>query len=255
MDIKITKREILFSVVIVIVLLCVGFLISNNIDSALLDSFQDYDNALKIDNDKDMFEYGMRTSVGKAFIYGEVKAIDTVSYPDIDGDYSFIRKDTERYTKHYRTVTKTRKNSKGETERYTEEEEYYTWDLIRSESTHSSKVAFLEVEFNYDTIPHIPDKYIDTLYKGSSWFHWEGDLRDVYHGSPISGDGTAYAELTDGTMKVSDFNYYSSIDETIKMKESKWQLVVFWIFWVLLIIGAVIGFYFIDNRWLEDALG
>ena len=46
MDIKITKREILFSVVIVIVLLCVGFLISNNIDSALLDSFQDYDNAL-----------------------------------------------------------------------------------------------------------------------------------------------------------------------------------------------------------------
>ena len=54
MDIKITKREILFSVVIVIVLLCVGFLISNNIDSALLDSFQDYDNALKIDNDKEM---------------------------------------------------------------------------------------------------------------------------------------------------------------------------------------------------------
>ena len=136
MDIKITKREILFSVVIVIVLLCVGFLISNNIDSALLDSFQDYDNALKIDNDKEMFEYGMRTSVGKAFIYGEVKAIDTVSYPDIDGDYSFIRKDTERYTKHYRTVTKTRKNSKGETERYTEEEEYYiTYKINKKDLT------------------------------------------------------------------------------------------------------------------------
>lgn len=28
-------------------------------------------------------------------------------------------------------------------------------------------------------------------------------------------------------------------------------LVVFWVFWTLLTAGAVVGFYYIDNRWLE----
>ena len=255
MEFKVTKREVLFSVIIVVVLFAVGFLISNNIDNSLLDSFQEYDNALKIDNDKETFEYGMRTSVGKAFVYGEVKAVDTVSYPDIDGEYSYIKKDTQRYTKHTKTVTKTRKNSKGETETYTEIETYYEWDYVDSESKHSNKITFLDVEFSYNTIPRIPDSYIDTIYKGSAFFKSEGDLRYVYHGSPISKSGTAYAELTDKTIKVSDFSYGKTIDETISMKESKWQLVVFWIFWILLIVGSVVGFYFIDNRWLEDTLG
>ena len=43
-----------------------------------------------------------------------------------------------------------------------------------------------------------------------------------------------------------------TIDETVDYLESDAGLIIFWIFWVILIIGAVIGFYYIDNTWLED---
>ena len=63
----------------------------------------------------------MRTDIGNAFVYGELKAVDTVSYDEIEGDFSYIKKVKEKYTKHTRIVTKTRTNSKGETETYTPE--------------------------------------------------------------------------------------------------------------------------------------
>ena len=30
----------------------------------------------------------MKTNIGNAFVYGELKAIDTVSYDEIEGDFS-----------------------------------------------------------------------------------------------------------------------------------------------------------------------
>ena len=30
----------------------------------------------------------MRTNVGNAFVYGDLKAVDTVTYPEIGGEYT-----------------------------------------------------------------------------------------------------------------------------------------------------------------------
>ena len=95
---EITPRELLFSVIIVVLMLTLGFFISEKISSAADEKNQEYEQAAKINGDKELFEYGMRTDIGNAFVSGTLKAVDPVSLPDIDGEYSFIRKVKEKYT-------------------------------------------------------------------------------------------------------------------------------------------------------------
>lgn len=49
----------------------------------------------------------MRTNAGNAFVYGDLKAVDTVTYPEIGGEYIYIEKVKERYTMHTRQVAHT----------------------------------------------------------------------------------------------------------------------------------------------------
>ena len=111
-DFEITKREILASISIIAVMLLIGFTISGRISNYILDQNEKYNKAIKIES-SDLFEYGMRTNVGYAFVYGDLKAVDTVSYPEINGEYMYIEKIEEHYNMHTRTVTTT--DSKGKT--------------------------------------------------------------------------------------------------------------------------------------------
>ena len=45
----------------------------------------------------DLFQYGMDTNIGNAFVYGDLQSIDTVSYPEIDGEYMYVEKVKEEY--------------------------------------------------------------------------------------------------------------------------------------------------------------
>ncbi len=109
---EITARELLFSVIIVIFMLTVGFFIGEKISSVADEKNQEYEQAAKIEDNKDLFEYGMRTDIGNAFVSGTLKAVDPVSLPEIDGEYAFIIKTEERYTRHGRTVTDYDKDGK-----------------------------------------------------------------------------------------------------------------------------------------------
>ena len=75
---EITKREILGSIIIGAVLLIIGFFISTVINEHQMDQNEKYNKAVKID-DSEMFEYGMRTNVGNAFVYGNLEAVDPVT--------------------------------------------------------------------------------------------------------------------------------------------------------------------------------
>ena len=92
MDFTITKREFIASVAIVAILLIIGILLSTKISSNLDKKNEKYRTAIEIDDNKDLFEYGMRTDVGNAFIYSSLKVVDPVSISDIDGEYYSIRK-------------------------------------------------------------------------------------------------------------------------------------------------------------------
>ena len=241
---EITKREVLFSIVIISIMLLFGFVISDNINDSLMNEQQKYNTALQVNKDKDLFQYGMRTNVGNAFVYGNLKALDTVSYEELSDDYSYVKKVKERYTRHTRTVTKT-KTVNGKTKTYTDTEVYWTWDEIDSWSKKSKKISFLDVEFEYESIPFPASNYITTIRESSR-------IRYVYYGTGKEFKGTLYTQLKNNTINETKFYPDKTIEETLDYLKSNVKLVLFWTIWIILIIAAVIIFYYIDNRWLED---
>ncbi len=237
---KITKREVLFSIVIISVMLLIGFVIHGKISDILMNKYQDYNTAINITDDADMFSYCMRTDAGNAFIHGELKAIDTVTYPEIGGSYSYVKKVKEKYTMHTRTV----RVKCGK--RYTTRTEiYWTWDPVDRWSKHAEKISFLGTEFDYGMISFPPSEHIDTQKESAH-------IRYVYYGATDKCTGTLYSNLKDNTIS-DDSKFYvdRDIDDVIDELTSGWQLIAFWFIWIPIIIGLVFGFYYLDNRWIE----
>ena len=105
-----------------------------------MDKNEIYNKAVKIDS-QEMFQYGMDTNIGNAFVYGELKAIDTVTYTEIGGEYMYVKKVKEKYTMHTRQVAHTR-TVNGKTETYYTTEEYWTWDKINSSAIKCKRISF-----------------------------------------------------------------------------------------------------------------
>lgn len=241
----ITKREIIFSIVIIAVMAIFGIMIHGDINDSLMLKYQEYNTALQINEDTDMFQYAMKTNVGNSFVYGELKAIDTVTYPEIGGKYSYVEKVKEKHTMHTRIVTKTR-TVNGKTQTYTETEIYWTWDTVDRWSQHCNKISFLNVEFDYGKISLPSSWYITTIQESST-------IRYQYYGAPTSCVGTIYSDLRNNTINDTQFYQDKTIDKTIEYLETGCELVLFWIGWVILTGILVFVFIYIDNRWLEDS--
>lgn len=240
-DIKITFREVLFSIIIIISMLIVGVVIHSNISDTLMSKYQRYNTALQINDNEKEFKYAIRTNVGDVIAHGELKAVDTVTYPEIDGDYSYVCMVTEEYRMHTRTYTTT--DSNGHTHVHTET--YWSWDEIDRESIHSKNISFLNQEFDYKEIK-LPD-YVYLCTKSTII----SSIRHVYYVRYSSYTGTLLTTIEDNQIHDSVFYNNKSIDDTLKYLESGYQLIIFWILWAVFIIAVVIGFYYIDNNWLE----
>ena len=202
-----------------------------------------YTKALRIE-DADLFQHGMNTNVGNAFVYGTLKAIDTVTYPEIDGEYMYVRKVKEKYTRHTRIVTKT-KTVNGKTVTYTETEVYWTWDFAGQEEKTCENIKFCSIQFPVNKINLPSSDYIDTVNESKH-------VRFVYYGIPAEMTGTIFTDLRDKT--ISDGSYFyenMDITETTEYVISKGGSILFWIFWLPLTIGLVIVFYIADNKWLH----
>lgn len=234
-DFEITKREILASISIIAVMLLIGVLISSKISEHQLDVNEVYNKAVKIDN-TDLFMYGMDTNVGNAFVYGDLVAIDTVTYPEIGGEYMYIEKVKEKYTRHTRRV----KSGK----RY-HTQVYWTWDRIGSEDKKCKEMSFCGINFNSNKIDLPNANYIDTIKESSH-------IRYKYYGIGIKYKGTIFTDLRNQTIS-ENTNFYvdKNIEETVKYLETGGGVIIFWIFWIVLIGGCVFGFYYLDNKWLE----
>lgn len=237
----VTKREIVASVSIIAVLLILGFLISGKINENQIDKNEIYNKAVKI-KETDTFEYGMRTNVGNAFVYGELKAVDPVTYPEIGGKYMYVKKVREVYTMHTRTVTHTRPD--GST--YTTLETYWSWDYDGSEKIASKKLSFLGVVFDSKKINIPGTKYIDTIRES-------GRVRYVYYGTKAKFQGTIFTELKNDTITDNTKFYELNIEETMEKLQSNSTVLItlFWVLWIGTIIGCVVAFYYFENRWLE----
>lgn len=236
---EITKREIVASISIIAVMFLIGVLISSKISDWQINQNDKYNKAVKIQS-ADLFQYGMETNVGNAFVYGELKAVDTVTYPEIGGKYIYVKKVKEKYTRHTRRVA----HKSGNRTYYTTET-YWTWDYVGKESKKAKKINFCGIDFKSNKILLPDDEYIDTVKESSR-------IRYKYYGVGTKYKGTIFTALKDKTISDKSVFYNNrDISETVKHLESDMPLILFRIGWILLTGLVVFGFYYLDNNWLE----
>lgn len=240
---EITKREMIMSVAIIAIMMTIGFLLGEKAQDYQNDQNAKYRKAIQI-SDTEMFRYGMETSVGNAFVYGKLKAVDAVSYPEIKGEYIYLEKVKEKYTMHTRTVSHTR-TVNGKMQTYNTTETYWTWDYDGSEELKAKEVEFCGVAFPISKISIPGAEYIDTINESS-------DIRYKYYGTGTEHEGTIFTDLRNGTIS-EDSKFYkdSTIEEALKRCTSNEGMATFWIAWIMLTCLIVYGFYYLDNRWLE----
>lgn len=263
---EVTKREILFSVIIFAVMIIFGVFISDKIDDYNLSKNEEYYLALKVDN-SEQFQYAKKTSVGNVLAYGEVSAESPVSMPEISGEYFYIEKVTERYNRH--VEIETYKDSKGKTR--TREKVTYSWDTENRDSEMTESFNFLGVNFenklssipevraDLDTVAVDKSKVRSNYIYNDGFFESVGDTREYFVVCNKDFPGTLEVNFSQDGVKNFDggsqlkINSEKTIDEVISERESSSSivLVVFWIAWVILSACAVVSFCYFDNRWLE----
>lgn len=241
----ITKREVIASFVIIAFMMIVGFFISDNITDWQNEQNAKYQKALHIENNKDMFQYGMDTNIGNAFVYGELKAVDPVTYDEIDGEYMYVKKVKEKYTMHTRRVAHTRKVGKT-TQTYYTTETYWTWDWAGSEDKKCKNINFCGVTFDSNKIDMPSQHLIDTIKESSH-------VRYKYYGVSTSHTGTIFTKLADESISDNTKFYENeSIDDVLKDKTTRGWNIIFWVVWIILTGILVFGFYYLDNLWLNS---
>lgn len=243
-NITITVREVLFSIAIFFIMLTVGFFISEKISSAADEVNQKYYQAVKISDDTEIFQYGMRTNIGNAFVHGKLEAVGAVSYEELDGEYAYVEKVKERYTEHTEIVNDYDEdgNIVG-----SHTETKWTWDKVGSEEIHCDSIRFLNTDFEYGRIGFPGAYHVDTI-KVSS------EIRYKYYVCDLAYVGSIYADLRGGTVNNAVFINEATVEGAVEHMVSKSAsgVVAFWIFWIVLTGAAIYGFCYFDNRWLED---
>ena len=210
----------------------IGSLISKNISEGQKQKEEIYDSAIRITTTEELQE-AMNNKVEHCFIYGELKAVDPITCPEIEGEYAYIQKVTKEYKMHTRRNTYTDKDGK----KHTEKERYWSWDRINSSSSKCTSMSLCGIEFSSEKINLPSSTHIDTIYNGSH-------IKYEYYGVRSEFTGTAYVNLEDGVMpRYIDFHFNKNIDETIASLKSNLMigLFAFWFFWVLLIAALCYG--------------
>lgn len=237
---EITKREILYSLIIIIIMFVIGLSIFNKIEQSYLDKTEVYNKSLKIYNDKDIFDYAISTSAGNVLAEGSINAIDTVGYQnEVKGEYLYISKTTERYTMHTRTVTSV--DSDGHS--HTRIETYWTWDEIGFEDKISKNIEFLDHKMKSSDInlPHM--SHIDTV-------KVESNIRNIYRGIPIKNSCVLFANLKDGKINNPVAHYDYNINEFIETFNAHMWSHIFMVAWIMLTFVLILLFFYLDNNWL-----
>ena len=264
----ITKREVLFSVIIVFIMLFIGFFVHDKMEQKYIEDEEKYYKSLKIESNE-QFDYSLKTNVGNSLLYGVCKANGSVTIPELTNEYSVVVRHIERYTKHIET--KTVKDSEGNTK--TVKEVTYSWDdkgdskyevdsyLFMGKSFKKEFFHFGEGYLIYLNNSKVSDRYQNSIrgnyiYKNGIYIHNEGDLRFYYTGYPTKFTGTMFATLKNNGINSNEteFYYNQNISDVLESKSEKINTFgkSFRFFWGLLIVGVVVLFYYLDNHWLED---
>lgn len=245
-SITITPREIIFSIFIVGILYTIGFFIAGAIDKKVSEKNLHYRQAIQIRDSGIELKQASETDVGNAFVEGDFRTVDPVTWDGLEGEHLYIRRDKERYTMHTRTVHYTVTDSKGRSHTRTRTEHYWTWDVVGSDSRMARNITLCGNEyptstFNYDYI-HKDVQKKDTGFR----------TRDVFYYKPKNFRGVIFAQLKEGTiLGRPTIEPNTTIEQFYEVCTTSYMKPIFWILWWIFIAICVCGFVAIENRWLE----
>lgn len=257
--VEITKREVLVSSVILCAMLTVGLFINSSISEHTAAKNEVLISAVQIDSPS-TFAHALKTNVGNVLAYGTLEAVDPVSFPELSGRFLAANKIREEYTMHVETYTVT--DSEGNS--HVETRTYWSWDYSGQATEQASTVTFL----GHSTSP---DSFImnnmsrlslsqdelssDCPYRlRGNYLYKDSDTRYYYKVIPVSTVGTVQATLMDNQFASQATFYPNQQPDDVIENSLRFQNVpniIFWVFWSLLIAGAIVGFCYLDNRWLE----
>ena len=226
------KKNILALLIIIVIMLALSFEICMEMMDYHNSQNEQYDNALIIE-DENSFREGINKSKGYAFAYGELKALDPVSIPELPGEYSYIRVEEQKYQKHTQTLMKTTFDANGTPTQKIVNDTYYSWDTVKTEKKYSKRISFLNVEFDYGQIPFSDCSEIKTI-------KIEKDFRIVYYGATAKEKGTLYTNMSNETIKDPVFYNNTTIEETKNKLGSGQEIMTFWIFWIITLLFIVV---------------
>lgn len=250
MEIKL--REIAMSVAIVLVMIFLGTLIDGKIVQSVLDSNEKYYSATQIVYDENRFEYCLRTNKGNVLIEGPFSAATPITHADVSGEQLYIKVRRERYTQHQRTVYEY--DEKGNITG-SHIEIYYSWDYHSSDAWYPETVKLYNSVFNFGKFDY-PEVLLTGWYNNSPWV---GNIRYRYSGYGTNFNGMVIANFSDNTI----YNFdkgggsipitFFTVEKYIENLEGNVtsSRVLFWIAWMVLTGGIVVGFYYLENRWLD----
>lgn len=242
---EITKREILFGTIIAAIMIGLGVLLSGPIITSATDSALRTVSAVQVE-DSTRFDYIRRTDVGDFLAEGDLFVVDPVSIPDISGQYGKIEKIKEEYREHTRTVTET--DSEGHT--HTRTETYWEWDRVDSWKWESDVLRFLGHTFTPHQIEYrFRTHYKETIEPKAGFFGVR--TRYKYYTAPTVEHGTIIGIAKDKQFTSTTFER-TTIKEIIENANSNIDVapVLFWVLWMLLTGGIIVGFFYAENHWL-----
>ena len=248
----ITVRELIAAPTIIGVLIVLGFVIAGKIDNKIQEQNLIYNSAPHIETVED-FKDRLATDKRPIFASGHLLTLNPIGFSSIssrlrkapsnsdlpNGNYLYVEIEREHYTKHTRTVTDSEGHKRTET--------YYTWDHEETVKRWANTVVFNDVMFPTSKFDfHISEQRVG----GAKHFDDRWNFRAI---TP-EWDGILFTEVSDGNIKdLSPFyvHHGKDINALVEDLTTDHGVLVFWIFWSILIIGATIGFFYIDNRWLD----
>lgn len=245
MNIEVTKREVLVSVIIILLMISVGFFLATSLHNSISVDNEKYFRALKIDNNPSLFNHAINTDVGNMVSYGTFKANEPVTDSMIDGEYFSIVKIEEHYVQKTRTVNYVDSNGTPQTRIET----YWEWDEVGREYFNTETFTFLEKVFDYEKI-----KFKNYSYNSTVKPHSFSNVRYIFRTIPLEFDAVIYSKAKSKTITNTKIHYNTTIESLINKKENEANetVIVFWVIWSLLIIVAVVGFVVLDNRYLNN---
>lgn len=251
-DAEVTFRELLVAIILFMIMITIGISISNSIKQGLEDKYIRFETALKI-MDIENYNHSINTKLGDIITYGTFYAVTPVTNNRIKGEYTYLQEDEEHYVMKTRTVSYSCNcNSKGQCKTCYKTETYWEWDTVNTVKQKSSQIKFMNNEYDYNTFFNYPESYIETVKVSSK-------VRFVYYGVPSVFDASFASNTSNGYItSFGDGNIQlypnKKPEEVISSEKSGVGLwtALFWIFWIILTGGALYGYVYLENDYLED---